>query len=1188
MHASGETRAAGCRESVGSSKLLTLAATLLAGMAGTAGAEEFQVPEVRLPLMAQAPQIDGRVEEPEWAAAVRMQGFGRGPKLAPVEAAFWLGCDGQELLLAVVSETPPGGQLLARFAPLPQDGDARTWLDDSIEMVFDPLRHDPARRRLYHANINAKGAINDTAYKLGGGGEAWRGNWRIANQIIGDRWHFEAALPLADMGVTEADLARPWGMRLCRNWQQTKLARQTEWSPRGGPYLTPETMPVITWDAAAPVVQTRQLADPDTGKPHVKVTVFNPGLQPLAVQTLLRLAPQSSLPQEVSRVLTLAAGQTETIELTASALNEDLVTQIRVTSADERTIFFLRDFVWRAERPNANWEADVAASRRVQTQFAYHPSFHKVHFQLDVSALENRDQVTGAKLAIRRRGAGPEIAAIELPALQQHRSRLLWDVPPLGEGEYEAVLTLAGPALDPIVQPFVRHVFPWEGNRLGKSDALVEPFTAIRVDGLVLSTILRRHTLNGLGLWDQVECGSSVQPDSAQGQHGLLPLLAGPMRLDVTAAGKTEAARGERQITSRADTYVVTESTWSGGPLRGTARGRWDYDGLLKWTLQIEPAAEPVDAVTLVIPLDDRRMPLFHACTDGLRFNDAGATPNRRHHAPRDEKQPDVRRGSPDPAEVGQPRPAERDVYGVPVWDSTRAARNSIIGNYVPYIWLGEEERGVSVFGENDRGWITDPKTPCQELVRRGDVLELRLNLVARRTTFAEPRRIVIGFQATPIKPLPANWRLWAESYATKLPPGGKRITFNGSCWTWGALTPCLDVYPRDEDLTLWDEFAKTKRTGVVNQEYFERWLAGYPNKTEAERKLNRNNINYGFHILKSRPTDVLVYTNARGVRFDTPEGQTFLDEWHRDPFTTRTWAKGDGVAYDLNPGESFRDYAVWYYQRMLATFADHIYWDDIFLQSCFDVIGSEAYELPDGRLQPASGLFDMRELIRRTAVMMHEQGRRGCANQVHITNTAIAPILAFAGTHLTWEDRSGDQDFQDRFSRDYIRAESIGRQHGNVPFALLLIRGPDPQRVAWARRTCAGVMLAHEIRPIGVIEDHERNLATLYDFGYGTDAAQVFNDWQTDVPVRVSRDDVAFLVVAKPGRVLVLVCDYGEGGDVVLAPDRQALGLSGQLSAVNTETNEPVAVTADGATKVTLKKHDFQLIRIESRGGQP
>jgi len=143
-------------------------------------------------------------------------------------------------------------------------------------------------------------------------------------------------------------------------------------------------------------------------------------------------------------------------------------------------------------------------------------------------------------------------------------------------------------------------------------------------------------------------------------------------------------------------------------------------------------------------------------------------------------------------------------------------------------------------------------------------------------------------------------------------------------------------------------------------------------------------------------------------VRLDTREGQTFLDEWHRDAFTTRIWPFGSGPAYDLNPGESFRDYALWYYKKMLDTFADAIYWDDTFMQSCFDVVGTEAYELPDGRIQPSSGLFDMRELIRRTAVLQHELGRTGRVNMPHMTNTGIAPILSFAGTQLSWEDKNG------------------------------------------------------------------------------------------------------------------------------------------------------------------------------------
>ena len=365
---------------------------------------------------------------------------------------------------------------------------------------------------------------------------------------------------------------------------------------------------------------------------------------------------------------------------------------------------------------------------------------------------------------------------------------------------------------------------------------------------------------------------------------------------------------------------------------------------MMKWTLEIAPSARSIEKLVLVIPLREKLMPLFHACTDGLRFNYAGVTP------------------------AGQGR----------VWDGTKAPRNSIVGSYVPYIWLGAEERGLSVFGENDRGWITAAGVPCQELVARGRRLELRLNLIAKPVVLDAPRKILIGLLSTPSKPMPKGWRMWTESYSLKPPPGGKFIRFSGSCWTWGALTPCLDVYPRDEDFSIWEQFAKTKRTGQVDADFIAKWAAGFPNLTPEERKRNLSNTRWGFHILVDKPQDVLVYTNGRGVRFDTREGQTFLNEWHCDAFATRTWPAGGGVAYGLNPVESYRDYAMWYYKKMLETFVAHIYWDDIFMQSCFNVVGTEAYELSDDTIQPASGLFEMRELIRRAAVLQHEFGFTG------------------------------------------------------------------------------------------------------------------------------------------------------------------------------------------------------------------
>src|SRR4029079_15353889 len=154
----------------------------------------------RLPLMTNAPTIDGTIGDEELSSAARMERFCTTVvALSPQDSSFWLGCDGKELFIAVRSQTPPGGKILSRVTPLPENGDARTWTDDSIEMILDPLHTDASgRRRIYHANINAKGAINDTAYSPSGGGEAWRGHSPLASKVVGEQWHLGAAVQHTD------------------------------------------------------------------------------------------------------------------------------------------------------------------------------------------------------------------------------------------------------------------------------------------------------------------------------------------------------------------------------------------------------------------------------------------------------------------------------------------------------------------------------------------------------------------------------------------------------------------------------------------------------------------------------------------------------------------------------------------------------------------------------------------------------------------------------------------------------------------------------------------------------------------------------------------------------------------------------------------------------------------------------
>ena len=143
-------------------------------------------------------------------------------------------------------------------------------------------------------------------------------------------------------------------------------------------------------------------------------------------------------------------------------------------------------------------------------------------------------------------------------------------------------------------------------------------------------------------------------------------------------------------------------------------------------------------------------------------------------------------------------------------------------------------------------------------------------------------------------------------------------IWFSGSCYSYGTMGPCYELCPRGDDFSLYDVYAKARRTGEVDPKFIDEWMKGYPPADEYSSHFQRPSVEMMLHFLKSKPDGVrtrcLQYTNGRGVRLDTPDGQTFLDEWHRDAFPTRKWPFNSAVWYDLDPVESFRDYAMWLY----------------------------------------------------------------------------------------------------------------------------------------------------------------------------------------------------------------------------------------------------------------------------------
>ena len=1111
-------------------------------MVATAGADsDGDMPEVRIPVMSRAPQLDGVVGEEEWKEAARIEGFAGRERsepmlLAPHQAGFWVGADDKNLYIAVVTATPPGEGPLARVQPAPEGKNARVNLDDAVEVMISPLEGDG----IYRLLLNAKGAISAT-HEVSGEKTIWKSGVEVRNGREGDLWALEARIPLANLGVTRKELEKGIGLSVGRIW---KRVQNTEAETRWSGLTTGEGrgLPTVTLDPAAPVVQMKKVTD-EKQNVAIELELFNPHSKPVLSHLTASLKPMHSAPRAFRESIVLKPNATKTLQLRLTGAHdpaEKVNVDLKVTGNKNETLYS-RQFALRNDAGDALWQLGADLKAQVDARFAYFPSYDEIKVAVRFKALRHYEKVHEVVCAVLD-DKGEVLAETTLKAVDGQALLDRWKVPKLKEGEYRFRVTLMGTqgAIATTVQPFLRAVFPWEGNPMGTANVLVPPFTALKLHDNKVSALLRDHLTTPTGLWEQVE---------AKGRS----LLAGPMEL---RAKKGEAdipvQKAKREVISETDTAIEIRYQFSLSELDVQVQTRWEQDGLMYWTLELPPnPSGALDELSIVIPLKEEEARLIHACTDGLRFNVAGELPK------------------------GE---------GV-VWKSTDAPRNLMLGDFVPYIWLGGEERGVAVFGENDRGWITADGVPVQEVTRRNGRVELHCRLVSGGGRWTEPRTIRLGFQATPIKPMPPQWR---TTYIGTVPDDilkkyGDRIRlirFMGSTGTYGSAIQAAEPAPRNNDFTIWSRLAKVRKTGVADPQLIEEWKRG---STGIYGKgVSASELNYGVHLLSQKPREVLAYTNPRGVRMDTPEGQTFIDEWITGEFSNRRVGPLAMVAYTVDPVKSYQDWMLWLYSKMFE-FCDHIYWDDIFLAANFDLATSDAYVRSDGKIVPSSGLFNMRELVRRTAVLGVEMGRTPF-NMLHSTNTTIAPIFAFAQMHYTWEDKSGVEDFQDRWSKDYIRAESIGRQHGTVPVVLMLIRNKDLSPVSedvasWVARTAAGVMISHEIRPNQVRSEYWEAMTPLLDFGYGTDEVTVHNYWDEDYPVNISGGETSSLLLTKGNEALLFVCDYGEGGEFSADFGRETLGRV--MEAVHLETGEP-AVVNSGKLSWKMKKHDYAIFHLK------
>lgn len=813
----------------------------------------------------------------------------------------------------------------------------------------------------------------------------------------------------------------------------------------------------------------------------------------------------------------------------------------------------------------------IAAEEGFTFRFSYFPSYNAIRYLiLSPSAEMTRWKITltsevGTRVLAQQQG--------KLPAKDIGETMT---IPKLSEGSYRLTVTLSGNGkTQQVACTFKRQSFPWEHTTLGKDPIVVPPFTPLIVDAKArtVDCVLRRYKVGSAGFWDQVTSEDR-------------PLLKAPISLRVTTQGRTYTANGRGfRFSKQQPTQVLGNAAWSAGPVRGMTAVDYDYDGMVKVTMQVQPSRVSIDALDLVIPLEANETWLMHPVTDELREHYAGKIP------------------------AGEGK----------VWDSVNIPRSKLPAPFVPYIWVGGPERGICWFANNDKDWVTDPRKPAMEITRNGDTVNLIVHFINKPGTITRQRILVFGLQASPAKPLPEapyNYRRWWMQNTSS--DTGVHFALMGANLYWGGNTTFCQYYPSNKDFSIWNKLREMRRTGKYNQQYADDWAKQYtpPLYSPEDQHTMLMHIQAGLGMSAGNPLNtpatrkynyLIPYLNARGINW-AEEAETYLDEWSMydiaDPrweqdvvkatnlrFTREraaTYTPLSAIWYETDPVGSKVDMMLYYHQKMLQTFADGIYWDNFFFKANYNTVPGPGYVGDDGKLHAGVCLFEFRDLVKRYMTMQYKMGMRPIC-YIHMTNVNIIPMLSFGAINLDWEWRDqgnyATMDLQDRLGVDedtgLILAMSTGLQSGNISVGIDRFRPTDndPVKRAWLLRTMLAVCMTHEMKP----ESYEVAWAAdlLDKFGYGQQDCKVYRYWEPGQPIKTSGANVKTLVLSRGKQALVVVGSYGADGDCTITLDREKLGLPADAQAINDETNVAITRTAPGVFVFPIKKHDIQFVLV-------
>jgi hypothetical protein len=463
-------------------------------------------------------------------------------------------------------------------------------------------------------------------------------------------------------------------------------------------------------------------------------------------------------------------------------------------------------------------------------------------------------------------------------------------------------------------------------------------------------------------------------------------------------------------------------------------------------------------------------------------------------------------------------------------------------GSFCPVVWIGDDERGLCFFGENDKGWTPGTNAPAQEIRRENGAVVYRMNVVSQPVKLDKTRTFTFVVHPTPTKPLPKGWRAYNRGGAD-----GRWASLEG-------IDACISP-------TLTAPSNATTHLGMTFVMEPPSWEDAKHNGEILRERAGKNNPR-------------LFYMDC-----SWPQMGPSMNE-----YKSALWSCGK-----LLWTREVEDYMTWIVNEYIRRdIIDGLYIDDTSLGANTMSFGT-AYALDDGKMQPGFNSLGFRRFLKRVRVLFQQAGKTPMILP-HMTYCFEIPALSFADACVNGEDRDiyfpTDRHFCQVWGRDELRIQSSSAKWGFIAYWKngVVVKNDTMENEGtmrwkyWQSRAMHALAIQSDLWYMWANDNRSTIEPALTAFGIGADDVRFVPDWNragvmdvTDVRLFSQASDAE--AAPAPGNSnAVMICAYARTDRALM----MISNLSAKDQAVTTAVQPGALFT--GASELQFKDADAML----------